>query len=129
MAKVTGIGGVFFKSNDPKKLTQWYQQHLGVPVDDYGYVSFPNPDQTEVNKESSTVWSPFKNDTTYFHPSDLPYMINFRVDDLDKLLQQLRDAGVEVEDKTTDDEYGKFGWCIDPEGRRIELWQTPVKNK
>jgi len=82
MAKVTGIGGVFFKSNDPKKLTQWYQQHLGVPVDDYGYVSFPNPDQTEVNKESSTVWSPFKNDTTYFHPSDLPYMINFRVDDL-----------------------------------------------
>ena len=127
MAKVTGIGGIFFKSDDPGKLVQWYKKHLGVPVDDYGYVTFPNLEDSESNRESYTVWSPFKNDTRYFHPSKLPYMINFRVDDLTALLQQLKDAGVEVDEKTTDDEFGKFGWCIDPEGRRIELWQTPTK--
>jgi len=129
VAKVTGIGGVFFKSKDPKQLTQWYKKHLGVPVDDYGYVSFPNPDKSEVGKNSATVWSPFKADTTYFKPSDASFMINFRVDDLDILLQQLRDAGVEVDEKTSDDEYGKFGWCMDPEGNKIELWQTPAKQE
>ena len=129
MAKVTGIGGVFFKADDPKKLTTWYKKHLGVPVDEYGYVSFPNPDQTETAKDSSTVWGPFSNDTKYFQPSDMPYMINFRVDDLDTLLHQLKDSGVEVDEKTTDDEYGKFGWCMDPDGRRIELWQPPKKSE
>ncbi len=127
MAKVTGIGGVFFKSANPKNLTDWYKTHLGMPVDEYGFISFPNPDMTEVDKDSYTVLSPFKEDTQYFKPSDLPYMINFRVDDLDALLKQLREAGVVVDDRTTDDEYGKFGWCMDPEGRRIELWQTPDK--
>lgn len=129
MAKVTGLGGVFFKSADPKKLTAWYHEHLGIPIDEYGYVTFPNPDTTENDKDSYTVWSPFKDDTQYFKPSDHSYMVNFRVDDLDSLLTQLRASGVEVDEKTTDDEYGKFGWCMDPEGRRIELWQTPKKNK
>ena len=123
MAKVTGLGGVFFKSKDPKKLTQWYKEHLGVPVDEYGYVSFPHPNNDAV--PSITVWSPFKEDTQYMEPSSLPYMINFRVDDLDALLSQLKEAGVEVDDKTSNDEFGKFGWCFDPEGRKIELWQPP----
>lgn len=127
MAKVTGIGGVFFKAKNPKELAQWYKTHLGVPLDEYGFVSFPNPDTTETGKNSSTVWSPFKEDTTYFDPSNAPFMINYRVDDLEQLLQQLCDAGVEVDEKTSDDEYGKFGWCMDPEGNRVELWETPAK--
>ena len=92
MAKVTDIGGVFFKSTDPKKLTDWYHEHLGVPIDDYGYVTFPNPDVSENDKKSSTVWSPFKEDTQYFKPSDHAYMTNFRVDDLDALLTPLRNS-------------------------------------
>jgi predicted enzyme related to lactoylglutathione lyase len=122
MAKVTGLGGIFFKANDPAALSAWYAKHLGLPVDDWGGVRFDdNPD-----RPGYTLWSPFAADTNYFAPSTQPYMINFRVDDLDALLTQLRTDGVEVDDRVDESEYGRFGWIMDPEGRRIELWQPPA---
>jgi predicted enzyme related to lactoylglutathione lyase len=122
MAKVIGLGGIFFKSRDPKALSAWYAQHLGLPVDDWGGVRF---DEDEKRK-GYTLWSPFAADTDYFGPSAQPYMINLRVDDLDGLLAQLREAGVTVDENIQDSEFGRFGWIWDPEGTRVELWQPPV---
>jgi predicted enzyme related to lactoylglutathione lyase len=122
MAKVIGLGGIFFKSRDPKGLSEWYAKHLGLPVHDWGGATF---DEDE-SRKGKTLWSPFAADTTYFAPSTQPYMINFRVDDLDGLLAQLREAGVEVDPRVDDSEFGRFGWIMDPEGTRIELWQPPA---
>ena len=119
MAKVTGLGGIFFKSRDPAALSAWYAKHLGLAVDDWGGVRF-NEDE---KRTGYTLWSPFAADTTYFGPSPQPYMVNFRVDDLDALLAQLRAAGVEVDERVDSSEFGRFGWATDPEGTRIELWQ------
>lgn len=120
MAKVTGIGGVFFKSEDPDALTRWYSRHLGLPVDDEGYVVL----WWGMEKRGSTVWGPFPQDTTSFEwPSDKQWMINYRVDDLEEMLAQLRDAGVEVAHDTFEDMNGRFGHCWDPEGNRIQLWE------
>lgn len=120
MAKVTGIGGVFFKSPDPKGLAAWYREHLGLDIESWGGVTFPWSDPG-----GFTVWSPFAEDTAYFDPSDRPFMVNFRVDDLDGILEHLRDAGVEVDDRIGEYDYGRFGWFLDPEGTRIELWEPP----
>lgn len=120
MAKVTGIGGVFFKSRDPKGLAAWYREHLSLEIEPWGGVNFHWNDP-----EGFTVWSPFGEDTAYFEPSDRPFMINFRVDDLDGMLARLREAGVRVDDRIEEYEYGRFGWFLDPEGTRIELWQPP----
>jgi predicted enzyme related to lactoylglutathione lyase len=117
--RVIGLGGVFFKANDPEKLKQWYREHLGMPVDEYGYVAF----KTKDDPTGVITWAPFEKTTTYFAPSTAPFMINFRVRDLDKMLAQLRAAGAQVDDKIQDEPYGRFGWIIDPEGNRIELWQ------
>jgi predicted enzyme related to lactoylglutathione lyase len=114
MERVTGVGGVFFRSRDPKALLDWYAEHLGVPVQDDGYVVFP--------ESRNTVWSPFVEDTDYW-PAAKQHMINFTVRDLDAMLAQLRGAGAEVEEKTEDYEYGRFGWAFDPEGNRFELWE------
>lgn len=122
MERVRGIGGIFFKANDPKALAEWYQKHLGVPVEAYGGATFREP-----AGEATTIWSPFPADTTYFAPSKSPFMINFRVESLERMLAQLRAAGVEIDPKTDDSEYGKFGWIIDPEGNRVELWEPPRK--
>jgi catechol 2,3-dioxygenase-like lactoylglutathione lyase family enzyme len=119
MERVIGIGGIFFKSSDPEKLKAWYREHLGVPVDEHGYVSFP----TEGDPGPFTAWQPFAKDTTYFAPSETGFMINFRVRDLRAMLAQLRAAGVIVDDKVQEESYGKFGWAMDPEGNRIELWE------
>lgn len=123
MKRVTGLGGVFFKSRDVKKLKEWYRDHLNFPVTDYG-ASFVwgdlNPDKKGPGR---TEWSPFKHDTDYFGPGTFSYMFNYRVDDIDALLQQLRTEGVSVPDKTEDTDYGRFTWIQDPEGRKIELWQ------
>ena len=120
MEKVTGIGGIFFKARDPEKLTAWYREHLGVPVEN-GYVVFTTKD----DPGPCTTWSAFKQDTTYFAPSDKPFMVNYRVRDLDKMLAQLRAAGCAVDEKVDEYDYGKFGWVMDPEGNRIELWEPP----
>lgn len=116
MERVTGIGGVFFRSRDPKALITWYAKHLGVPVhENEGYAIFP--------ESSNTVWSPFSEDTDYW-PSTKQGMVNFTVPDLDAMLAQLREAGVEVDDKIEDMEgIGRFGWAVDPEGNRFELWE------
>lgn len=124
MRRVTGIGGIFFKSKDPKALGEWYRDHLGLNVEDWGGVVFR---WSEDNKggDGTTIWSPFKNDTGYFAPSSASFMVNFRVEDLHALLALLRAEGCSVDEKVDESEYGKFGWVMDPDGNRIELWQPP----
>jgi len=124
MSRVTGIGGVFFKARDPEKLKAWYRERLGVPVNEHGYVVMPWP---AAGAPGYQVWSPFPADTKYFEPSAAPFMLNFIVDDLHALLTELRAAGCRVDDKVDDSEFGKFGWVLDPEGNRVELWQPPPK--
>jgi predicted enzyme related to lactoylglutathione lyase len=126
MARATGLGGFFFKAQDPKQLQAWYCQHLGLKAEDYGGVNFLWRDDDAPEKRGMTVWSPFPADTKYFEPGQKPFMMNFRVDDLDGLLAKLRAAGVTVEDKVDKYDYGRFGWIMDPEGNRIELWEPPV---
>ena len=122
MARITGLGGIFFKSRDPAALSAWYAQHLGLNVDDWGGARFDENEQ----RPGYMLWSPFAADTGYFGPGTQPYMINFRVDDLDALLAQLRAADVEVDERVEQSEFGRFGWIIDPEGTRVELWQPPA---
>ena len=118
MKRVTGIGGIFFKAKDPKKLGEWYQKHLGVPFDGNPYASLISEGAGE-----TTVFSMFPEDTDYYEPSKKPFMFNLRVDDLHALLKVLKEEGVEVIDKTEEYSYGKFGWIVDPEGNKIELWE------
>ena len=123
MKRVIGIGGVFFKAKDPEKLRAWYQEHLGLEVDAYGSVVFHSPESEAERKTAQTVWSLFPSDTKYFDPSTAPFMINYRVENLAALLEVLRSEGVEVDERSDEAEYGKFGWIMDPEGNRIELWE------
>ncbi|MDN3580545.1 VOC family protein [Mucilaginibacter flavus] len=122
MKKVTGIGGIFFKCDDPKKMTDWYAQNLGLPVSEYG-VMFQWRDAEDTSKEGTTVWSPFKNDTKYFEPSKKDFMINYRVENIEALVQQLKADGVTVLDEIAVYDYGKFVHILDPEGNSIELWE------
>ena len=128
MKRVIGIGGIFFKANDPEKLAAWYKKHLGLDVQDWGGVSFQEGAGADLKpkRQSHIVWSPFEANTDYFNPSEKPFMINYRVHDLDAVLAQLRSEGVDVDPKTEKSESGYFGWIMDPEGNRIELWQPLV---
>lgn len=125
MKRVTGIGGIFFKASDPKALGAWYQRHLGIEVEDWGGCAFRWASEDNPGGTGTTVWSPFREDTAYFAPSTASFMINYRVDDLHALLAALRAEGCTVDEKTEESEFGKFGWVIDPEGNKIELWQPP----
>jgi predicted enzyme related to lactoylglutathione lyase len=119
MERVTGIGGVFFRSPDPKALTAWYAEHLGVPVDADGYVIIP--------ESRNTVWAPFAQGTDYW-PDTKQWMVNYTVSDLDAMLAQLREAGVKVDEKVEVlDGIGRFGWAVDPEGNRFELWEPAAE--
>ena len=120
MKRVTGIGGIFFKSKDPKKLGAWYKTHLGIDVQEWGGAAF------DWNGPGTTAWNLFPADTKHFAPSSAPFMINYRVHDLHALLKALRAEGVQVDEKVQDSEYGKFGWIVDPEGNRVELWEPPA---
>lgn len=122
MARVIGLGGIFFKSRDPAALAAWYARHLGLELEEWGGVRF----REEASSSAYAVWSPFPADTSYFEPSRQAFMVNFRVDDLAGLLEQLRADGVEVDERTEQSEFGAFGWIMDPEGTRIELWQPPA---
>ncbi len=124
MQRVTGIGGIFFKSPDPQSLCAWYREHLGLEVTDWGgaVFSWGGPDSAP----GMTLWSPFAQDTRYMEPGTASFMINFRVADLDALLAALRAEGCRVLDHTETSEQGKFGWVIDPDGNKIELWQPPA---
>jgi predicted enzyme related to lactoylglutathione lyase len=126
MKRVTGIGGIFFKSKNPEKIKEWYRKHLGIEPEAEGNVSFKWRDNDDPKRTGSTVWASFPHDTDYFNPSSAPFMINYRVENLDYLLEQLRKEGVKVEDRIEEYEYGRFGWLMDPEGNRIELWQPPA---
>lgn len=119
---ITGIGGIFFKSVDPAGLRKWYQDKLGFISDEYG-VNFEW--RTVEGKKAFTIWCPFPDDTNYFKKD---FMINFRVNNLEGMLKELRDKGVEVSDKIEIYDYGKFGWFTDPEGNRIELWEADDDN-
>ena len=118
--RVTGLGGFFFKTKNPQKTKKWYKDHLGLPVDDYG-CTFWWKDAD--GKDCSTQWSPFKEDTNYFHPSNKEFMMNFRVENLHELLIALKEEGVTIVGEIEEYEYGKFGWILDPEGNKIELWE------
>ncbi len=119
MAKVLGVGGVFFKSKDSEKLGEWYKKWLGVPAGSYGANFRPDT----MPPGSLTVWAPFKDDTTYFDPSPSPFMINLVVDNLDDALTQVAEGGAKVVGEVQDEPYGKFGWFIDPDGNKVELWE------
>jgi len=125
MKKVTGIGGIFFKSKSPKDLMAWYQEHLGIQPDDWGGKAFEWRDKDNPERISQTVFSPFKDDSKHFEPATEPYMFNFHVADLPALLAQLKSEGVQIVGEMQDSPYGKFGWIMDPEGRKVELWQPP----
>jgi predicted enzyme related to lactoylglutathione lyase len=125
MKRVTGIGGVFFKSKDPKALGEWYRTHLGLEVEEWGGVAFHWVTPDNPSGTGTTIWNPFPQDTKYFAPSGASFMINFRVQDLHSLLEVLRNEGCQVDTKIEESEYGKFGWVHDPEGNRVELWQPP----
>ena len=122
MARVTGVGGVFFRARDPKGLAAWYREHLGLPIgegEDHAVLLWADDPR---GSGGATVWSAFPNDTEYF-AAERQFMINLRVDDLDGLLTNLRDAGMNVDEKVDEIEYGRFGWFVDPEGNRVELWE------
>ena len=121
MEKVNGIGGVFLKARDPEAMANWYREHLGIATKD-GYTDFKWRDKDKPDQIGQTVWSLFPADTDYFKPSTAPFMINYRVENLDRMLEQLKKGGVTVE-KVEDVDYGRFAWIMDPEGNRIELWE------
>lgn len=125
MKRVTGIGGIFFNANDPVKLRAWYQQHLGIEVQEWGGTAFTWADAEGKPTAGTTVWSIGSAYAGQFAPSKSGFMINYRVEDLDAVLQLLRDEGCDVLEKTDDSEYGKFGWVMDIEGNKVELWQAP----
>ena len=122
MKRVTGLGGVFFKTPDPDALKKWYREHLGIDSEQWGY-SFLWRELAAPEKKGYTVWGPFPDSTKYFDPSGQPYMVNYRVHDLEALLAALKAEGVEVVGGPDTEENGKFAWILDPEGRKIELWE------
>lgn len=125
MKRVTGIGGIFFKAKDPAALGAWYQKHLGIDVQSWGGTAFSWADEYGKPTGGTTIWSVGSADSDHYAPSKSAFMINYRVADLKSLLEVLRSEGCHVLDKTDDSEYGKFGWVMDPEGNKVELWQPP----
>ncbi len=122
MKRVTGIGGIFFKTKDPAKTKAWYAKHLGLNADDYG-TSFEWRYSDDPDKKGFTAWSPMKESTDYFFPSEKQFMINFRVANLEALIVELKKEGVEQIGEVQLFEYGKFAHILDPEGNKIELWE------
>jgi predicted enzyme related to lactoylglutathione lyase len=119
MAAVVGVGGVFFKSRDPQALGAWYQRWLGVPFDSQSASFKPST----MPPAGLTVWAPFAATTTYFQPSDSDFMVNLIVDNLDDALAQVREGGAEIAGAIEEYEYGRFGWFLDPEQNKVELWE------
>lgn len=122
MKRVNSIGGIFFKCKDPGKIKEWYSKHLGINTDEYG-TSFEWRQADDGNKKGFTAWSPFKEDTKYFLPSEKQFMINYRVENIEKLIDELKKEGVTVVDEIEVYEYGKFVHIMDIEGNKIELWE------
>jgi len=124
MDRVQGIGGIFFKSQNPEALRQWYSQHLSIKIEEWGgSVMFTEAGQKNPGYQ---IWSIFPAETEYFAPGKATFMINYRVDDLRGLLSILREEGCQVDERVEESEHGLFGWVLDPDGNRIELWQPPM---
>jgi predicted enzyme related to lactoylglutathione lyase len=126
MKRVTGIGGIFFKAKDAPALRAWYKQHLGIDVQDWGGAAFTWADADGNPTGGMTVWSVSPQESKQFAPSTASFMVNYRVEDVHALIAALKAEGCNVLEKVEDSEYGKFGWVIDPEGNKIELWQPPA---
>lgn len=127
MAKVTGIGGVFFKSTkDHKALAAWYQKHLGMPLESWGGAMLKWPED-RAGDEGVTVWHVAEPNTKWFAPSNASFMINYRVDDMTGLLANLRAAGIEIIKGPDTDDNGTFAWILDPDGNKVELWQPKAQ--
>jgi predicted enzyme related to lactoylglutathione lyase len=124
LKRVTGIGGVFIKAKDPAKLREWYKTHLGIDVQTWGGTAFRWVDETGTPVRGTTAWS--IGNGSNFAPSTATFMINYRVADLPALLKALREEGCQVLEKVEEDQFGKFGWVMDPEGNKVELWQPPA---
>ena len=118
MAKVVGLGGLFFLCRDVDATRAWYKRVLGVQIDEYGGASFSQADAA-----ARTIWAPFKAGSDYFKPSDIDFMMNLMVDDLDAMIEQIKAEGVEMEGEPMTESYGKFAWIMDPDGRKVELWE------
>lgn len=125
MKRVVGIGGIFIKSRDPEALKAWYRTHLGMDIQDWGGMAFPWSTPEDPNPGGMTIWTVFEESSEYFNPSKAPFMVNYRVEDLDAVLGALRAEGCDVDEKTEESEFGKFGWVIDPDGNKVELWEPP----
>jgi predicted enzyme related to lactoylglutathione lyase len=123
MAKVLGVGGVFFKSPDPEKLYQWYERWLGFKAEPQSGIGFQ---PQNMPKHGVTVWSAFKSSTEYFAPSAKEFMFNLVVDDLRGALTQVGEGGAQIIGEVEECEYGKFGWFMDPDGNKVELWELPA---
>ena len=126
MKRVTGIGGIFFKAKDAPTLRAWYKRHLAIDVQDWGGTAFTWTDSDGKPTGGMTVWSVFPEASNHFAPSNAPFMVNYRVEDLDAVVTALKAEGCDVLGKIDDSEYGKFAWVIDPEGNKVELWQPPA---
>jgi predicted enzyme related to lactoylglutathione lyase len=122
MKKVTGIGGIFFKCKDPDQMKEWYKTHLGLDINQWG-TNFEWRQVDDPTKKGSTVWTPFKETTKYFEPSTKDFMINYRVENLEGLVEELNKEGVTITDKIESGDYGKFVHIIDMEGNKVELWE------
>jgi predicted enzyme related to lactoylglutathione lyase len=126
VAKALGIGGVFFKSGNPRKLARWYSQCLGFPLAGGAMATFS---PTNMPKKSVIVWNAFPASARYFRPSESRYMLNFLVDDVDGVLEQVVAAGGKAVGRVRDSPYGRFGWFLDPDGNKVELWQLPPERR
>ena|ERR1700761_3683795 len=122
MKKVTGLGGVFFKCNDPKQMNEWYAKNLGLPVGEWG-TAFEWRQFDDPTKTGTTAWSTFPNTTKSFEPSEKDFMINYRVENITDLVAELKAAGITIVDEIATYDYGKFVHILDPEGNKIELWE------
>jgi predicted enzyme related to lactoylglutathione lyase len=125
MKRVTGIGGIFIKSANPARLREWYQKHLGIDVESWGGTAFQWAGAHNPDGHGTTVWNVFEASSNYFEPSTAAFMVNYRVENLHALIAALREEGCQVVGDVQDSEYGKFGWVVDPDGNKIELWEPP----
>jgi predicted enzyme related to lactoylglutathione lyase len=123
MKKVTGVGGIFFKCKDPKKMTEWYQKHLGLNTNPYGGATFEWYEGADSTKKGQTQWQPFPETTKYFDPSTKDFMINYRVENLVALVEELKKDGVTIVDAIETVDYGKFVHILDAEGNKVQLWE------
>ena len=124
-SRVVGIGGIFIKAKDPEALRAWYQRHLGVPVEAWGGAAFAWNRPEGPGEKGMTVWNITEDSSDYFAPSTARFMVNYIVRDLRAVLAALRAEGCDVDGRMEESDYGRFGWVMDPEGNRVELWQPP----